>query len=542
MKKYWLIIILLLWVLELLAVNSIDSLFIGLDHTLSNSRLYMEQKENRLDRQKMQLTQALSSDIQYDIIHRIIEEYKSYKSDSALVYIHKNIQLANRYTNMNWLIHTKLQYAFVLSSSGLFTEAESVLKSIPYRQMDPEMLIEYYKGWELLYINLCIYQEGKQMVTDYIQLIRECREAILHALPDSAPDQLYYKYLIANSDNKSDSALIYLESHVQTLHPGTHEHAKKMYHLSALHKKMGNTERQIADLILAVMSDIKDAIKENRALLELAIWLYDQGEIDRAYSYIQYALDDAIFYNARLRYFEISKALPMIAFAYQKKNDDYNTGLKNRLYIIGFLSLVMLVLIVFIYKQMRALKSVRKTLEETNAILQKANYRLHHLNNELSEANHTKEKYIGYFLDLCSQYIGYFEEYRKTVTNKIAAKRFNELSRLASTSPDKANEIKKLYAHFDRAFLAIYPEFVSSINGLLTEDAHFDIKKGDLLNTELRIFALIRLGITDSVKIATILRCSLQTVYNYRSKIKRSSINESKDIEEQIKKIGIPDK
>jgi hypothetical protein len=286
------------------------------------------------------------------------------------------------------------------------------------------------------------------------------------------------------------------------------------------------------------MSDVKDAVKENRALLDLAIWLYNQGNIDRAFAYIQYALNDANFYNARFRFFEISKTLPIITSAYQQASIEHNRNLKVRLYIFSALFFVMLLLAVLLYKA--ALRKARKKLKETNENFEELNNNLNHLNHELSEANHLKEEYIGYFIDLCSEYIGNLEEYRKTVSNKIAAKRFDELLRSASASSDKANEIKELYANFDKAFLSIYPEFVSSINKLLVKEARFDIRKGDLLTTELRIFALIRLGITDSAKIAAFLRCSLQTVYNYRSKIKRSSLDELKDIEEQIRKIGVP--
>jgi hypothetical protein len=528
---------LLTGVVELSAINSIDSLLIELDKTLSNGHLYMEQKEHRLNRLKIQLEQELSSDKQYDITYRIIDEYKSYMSDSALVYVNRNIQLANQQNNIAWLIQAKLQYAFVLSSSGLFIEAESILKSIPKKPMDKEMLVDYYKGLELLYINISIYQEGK-VLTNYEESIREYRDSVLYYLPDNAPERMFYQFLIADSDNKSDSALAYLESYLAALHPGTHEHAKKMYNLSMLYEKTGDTEQQIKSLILAVMSDVKDAVKENRALLDLAIWLYNQGSIDKAFAYIQYALNDANFYNARFRFFEISKALPIITSAYQQASIEHNQKLKIRLYIFSILFFVMLLLAVLIHKT--ALGKARKKLKETNENFEELNNNLNHLNRELSEANHIKEEYIGYFIDLCSEYIGNLEEYRKTVSNKIAAKRFDELLRSTGTSSDKANEIKELYVNFDKAFLNIYPEFVSSINKLLVKEARFDIKKGDLLTTELRIFALIRLGITDSAKIATFLRCSLQTVYNYRSKIKRSSLDELKDIEEQIKKIGVP--
>jgi hypothetical protein len=541
MKIYWLIFILLTGLSELSAINSIDSLLIELDKTLSNGHLYMEQKEHRLSRLKIQLEQELSFDKQYDITYRIIDEYKSYMSDSALVYVNRNIQLAGQQNNMAGLIRAKLQYAFVLSSSGLFIEAGAILRSIPLKAMDKEMLVDYYKGLELLYINISIYQEGKQIViTNYKdkESIRECRDSVLYYLPDNAPERSFYQFLIADSEDRSDSALVYLKSYLATLHPGTHEHAKKMYSLSMLYEKTGNTELQIESLILAVMSDIKDAVKENMALLDLAIWLYNQGNIDRAFAYIQYALNDANFYNARFRYFEISKALPIITSAYQQANVEHNHNLKIRLYIFSILFFVMLLLTIFIYKA--ALGKERNKRKETNEKYEELNNHLNRLNHELREANHLKEEYIGYFIDLCSEYIGNLEDYRKTVSNKIAAKRFDELLRSTNISSDKANEIKELYANFDKAFLTIYPEFVLSINKLLVKEARFDTKKGDLLTTELRIFALIRLGISDSAKIATFLRCSLQTVYNYRSKIKRSSLDERKDIEEEIKKIGLP--
>lgn len=540
MKKCCLISILLISLFNLKAINPIDSLLSELDKTLLSSHLYMEQKEQRLSRLKIQLEQELAVNKQYEITYQIIEEYKSYISDSALVYAARNIELANQQNNMSWLIRAELQYSFVLSSSGLFIQAESILSNIPRKSMDNEMLIRYYKCMEMLYININTYQDAKQILTSYEELIASYRDSVLYALPENAPEQLFYKFLVTESNNKLDSAKIYLETCLNTLHPGTHEYARKSFSLSMLYERQGNTEQQIKYLILAVISDIKDAIKENRALLDLAIWLHNQGDVERAFNYIQYALNDANFYNARFRYFEISKALPIITSAYQQQSIEHSNKLKIRLYIITVLFFIMFIMIVFVYKQMTILKNARQKLKETNDNLGKVNNDLNLLNNDLHEANHIKEEYIGYFLDLCSEYIGSLEEYRKTVSNKIAAKRFDELLRSTNTSSNKANEIKELYTNFDKAFLKIYPKFVSSVNELLKENARFEIKKEDLLNTELRIFALIRLGITDSNKIATFLRCSVQTVYNYRSKIKRSSLDESKDIEEDIKKIGLP--
>lgn len=525
---------------DLHANNSTKALLEELDHVLLNGLLYMEQKEHRINRLKIQLEQEPSVEKIYDITYRIIDEYKSYMSDSALIYVNRNIRLAEEYNNMYWLTRAKLQYSFVLSSSGLFVESENVLNSISVEELKDELLVDYYKCLELLYININIYQEGKQILTNYRDVIRNSRDSILHFLPENANEKLFYKFLIADTDNRLDTALVYLNAYLDTLHPGTHEHARKSYSLSMLYERMGNTELQVQNLILAVISDVKDAVKENRALLDLSIWLYEQNDIDRAFRYIRYALDDANFYNARFRYFEISKALPIITTAYQQYSEQQSNRLKTMLYIISFLSVGLLIMLSFLYKQMLALRQARKVLKKNNDTLAEANENLNQLNHDLSEANLVKEEYLGYFLDLCSEYIGNLEEYRKIVSNKIAAKRFDELLRTTNNSSGKANEIKELYANFDKAFLNIYPGFVSSFNELLKDEYRFEIRKGELLNTELRIFALIRLGITDSAKIATFLRCSVQTVYNYRSKIKRISKNESIDIEEDIKKICSP--
>ncbi|MDR1500395.1 MAG: DUF6377 domain-containing protein [Tannerellaceae bacterium] len=523
------------------AANETDSLLVELDKVLSEGGNYMKQKEDRIERLKIQLTRELSLERQYELCHNIIEEYKSYISDSALVYINDNLRRATENKQSIWEIETALQYSFVLSSSGLFIESEDVTGRIRKEDLVTDKLrVEYYKCMELLYVNIETYQAGKDISSSYLpEKIRAMRDSVLYYLPPGSAERLFYKFLIVNSEGNYGEALAYLESYLSTLHPGTHEYAKKNYSLSILHQHLGNSELQVRHLILAVISDVKDAVKENRALLDLSIRLYEQNNIERAFNYIQYALNDANFYNARFRFFEISKALPIITSAYQQLNTRQNGTMKAVLLVFTVLFIALLTLLAYLQRQMTALRVARKGLKQTNDELEEMNDKLNNLNQRLSEANSIKEEYVGYFLDLCSGYIANLEDFRKTVNNKIAAKRFDELLRTTSSSNEKGNEIKGLYTNFDRAFLKIYPGFVSSLNGLLKDEDRFDTRKGDLLNTELRVFALIRLGITDSSKIASFLRCSVQTVYNYRSKIKRSNLNDAIDVEEQIKRIGL---
>ncbi|MDR1258363.1 MAG: DUF6377 domain-containing protein [Tannerellaceae bacterium] len=521
------------------ANNRRDSLLTELDKALAEGEYYTRQKEHRIDRLKMQLKQEISTEKQYELCYNIIEEYKSYISDSALVYINDNLRRAAENKQIIWDIQTNLQYSFVLSSSGLFVESKDVMERIGKKHLDNNLWAEYYKCMEMLYVNIEVYQADKGISSHLPELIRTCRDSILYYLPENSSERLFYKFLIVNSEGDYAAALTYLETYLATLYPGTHEYAKKNYNLAILYQQLNNSDLQVEHLILAVISDVKDAVKENRALLDLSIWLYEHNNIEKAFNYIQYALNDANFYNARFRYFEISKALPIITSAYQQLNSRQNQTMRAVLLVFTILSVMLLVLLIYLQRQMVALRLARKGLRQTNRELGEMNDKLNNLNRKLSEANLIKEEYVGYFLDLCSGYIANLEDFRKMVNNKIAAKRFDELLRMTSSSGEKGNEIKGLYASFDRAFLKIYPEFVSSLNGLLKKADRFETRKGDLLNTELRVFALIRLGIIDSSKIASFLRCSVQTVYNYRSKIKRSNLNEATDIEEEIKKIGL---
>jgi len=519
--------------------STINALLSELDQTLLNGAFYMEQKELRLNRLKNQFEQEFTLEKQFEICSQIIEEYKSYISDSALVYIHRNMEYAQIFDRRIWLIRTELQYSFVLSSSGLFVESKEVLNRIKREYIPDDLLVEYFKCYELLYINMNIYQDEKLVADNYLHKIRDARDSVLFYLPKQSKERLFYNFMLSDAENKPVEAKNYLQEYLQSLQPGTHEYAKKNYSLALLYAKTGDADNHLRYLIKAAISDVKDAVKENRALSDLSVCLFERKDINRSFNYIQYALSDANFYGARFRFFEISKLLPIITVTNQEQNNRQNHWLKITFVIISILFILLSILTIYLLRQMKVLAKVRQNLRESNDNLAATNRKLNQLNLDLSNANLVKEEYVGYFLDLCSEYIRYLENYKKKIHTKIATKQFDELLRMTSMTSDKTSEIKELYANFDRAFLTIFPQFVVSLNDLLEKDSRFEIKKGDLLNTELRIFALIRLGITDSSKIAAFLRCSVQTVYNYRSKIKKNSIDQSVDVEEQIRHIGV---
>lgn len=529
MNRILLIIYGVFFVCPIFAEINNDSLRKVLDQTLQNRNVYTQEKENRIDDIKRHLQKSEIQEEQYKFILQIIEEYKVYDCDSAMAYIDKNRMLAERLGREEWLIRNKLQCSFVLSSSGLFVEAIEVLKSIHAGKLSDELKILYYKDMEKLYLNLKDYTSDSPFSNQYLAEASRYADTVLALLPENAVEYLLYKYHVEFRRGNDEVAAPFLEKYLQQTEPYTHPQAAAYYDMAIL---KGKDEREKEKyLMLAAIADTKACVKENLSLLGIATVLYDKGDISGAYRYLQYALEDANFYNARFRNLQISKALPIIEQAYQQQNVQQKERLRNLLILISILAIGLVVTIVCIRRQMKSLARARKKLSGINDALNA-------VNKELAESDHIKEKYVGYFLDLCLQYIERLENFKKTVSRKIKSGQSEELLKQLSSSPNGTADVTELYANFDAAFLHIYPNFVSEFNSLLKEDERYVLKEKDKLNTELRIFALIRLGITDSNKIASFLRYSLQTIYNYRSKVRGKALHEEDDFEVKIRNIG----
>lgn len=526
------ILLVVFWVLSVgsvFAEINNDSLRKVLDQTLQNRDVFMQEKENRVHEIKLRLQKSQTLQDQYELVLQIIEEYRVYDCDSALAYIDKNRILSECFGREEWLIRNKLQYSFVLSSSGLFVEAMDVLRSIPVRELSDELKILYYKDMEQLYLNLKDYTSDRVFSNRYFARACQYADTVLALLPESSAEHLLYKYHVEFRKGNDEVATPFLEKYLQQTKPYTHSQAAAYYDMAILKGKDENEKEKY--LMLAAIADTKACVKENLSLLGVATVLYDKGDISGAYRYLQYALEDANFYNARFRNLQISKVLPIIEQAYQQQNIQQRERLRKLLILISVLAIGLVVTIIYIRKQMTSLTIARKKLSGIND-------NLNTVNRELAESNHIKEEYVGYFLDLCLQYIDRLENFKKMVSRKIKSGQSEELLKQLSPSRNGTTDAAELYTNFDTAFLHIYPNFVSEFNSLLKEEERYVLKEKDKLNTELRIFALIRLGITDSNKIASFLRYSLQTIYNYRSKVRGKALHEEDDFETKIRNIG----
>ena len=286
------------------------------------------------------------------------------------------------------------------------------------------------------------------------------------------------------------------------------------------------------------MTDIRNSTKENAAFQALATLYYRHGDLFRAFRYTQAAVEDALFSNVQFRTVQMSELYSIIIASHQAKESRTKHKLQYYLVLISVLSAVLVLLFVYLYKQLRRVYRIKEELSQTNAKLARLNEELGEKNEQLSDSNAVKVQYIARFFDLCSMYIDKMDDYRKSLKKLAQDRKFDELNRRLKSTSMLEDEQDELYKNFDAIFLNLYPSFVEDFNALLTEDERIVLKQEDLLNKELRIYALLRLGITDSVKIASFLRCSLSTVYNYRTKVRNKAAISREEFEKMVMKIG----
>jgi hypothetical protein len=333
---------------------------------------------------------------------------------------------------------------------------------------------------------------------------------------------------------------------LETANQDDTQYAMIGYLLGSIYESTHQLELRKKYYALSALSDIKHAIKDNASLQELALVFYEIGDVDMAYKLTQSAIADALFCNVQFRTLQMSEVYSIINTAYLEREAKRKMQLQMYLLCISILTAFLIVAIIYVYKQMKKVSRIRgelfitsQKLAELNQDITQTNNQLQERNAQLSESNHIKEEYIAHFFNLCSTYINKLENYRIILNKKATAKQFDEIYKILKSTTLVDNELEELYKNFDIIFLNLYPTFVKDFNALLISEEQIVLKQGELLNTELRIFALIRLGITDSVKIAAFLRYSLSTIYNYRTRARNKAAVSRNDFEEMVMKIGL---
>lgn len=523
-----------------------DSVLNILFETLEHKEDYVREKEKRIeDIKKLLIIPDISDKQRYILNNRIQEEYSAYQIDSAKHYLEWNMRLADRMNNQTYLLETKLKLSFMYWQSGKFFEAVQQIGSINRSQLDTlptEYLFSYYNAYKRLYRYYAEAQNDRN--NDYFRLSRIYADSlIITASPDTRDYQLWIAEKLSE-ENKTKEAEAIVADLLKNSSKEDHNRAILASILANIYKKEGNVELQKKYYALSAIYDIKNAVKENTSMQSLALILFKEGDIDNAYHCMQSSMEDAVFCNSRFRTYEITKIFPIIDSAYQTKARTQKKELKLYLLLVSILSVLLVIAIIFVYRYMQRITHIRHKLSETNQDLHKSNEQLYLLNSELlevnrklSEASLLKDTYLTKFIDLCSHYIEKLDNYRRTLNRYTREGKMEELYGELRSSQFINNELNNFFTNFDETFLRLYPTFIEEFNALFPEGEKQNSKPGEILNTELRIYALIRLGINDSSQIALFLRFSITTVYTYRSKLKNKSLYKD-SFEEQVMKIG----
>lgn len=506
--------------------EKVQELLVRLDSMIAQRNTFTMLKEAKVAQLHRLRKNVHTLEERYWLNKSLYDEYCVYNADSAMNYVVDNLGIAHRqndkYRQMEW----KIKKSFLLAATGLLKEAQDELRGVSGSSLPEELLVDYYGQMLYLYSHFNQYtgSEIGAFHQHYARLERVYKDSLNMVLTPQDPMFLWYKGQVVQD---TDSMLLFKEQLQQSIQNSTLEtrrDAMNAYILACFCREANEQENYLTYLIYSAMADVRISNKDIASLEELAGVLFKLGDIDHAYIYMSYCLQNALAYRNRVRVVGISAVQDAIHQIYQERNQKQEARLRMYLIWVSVLSFILLFAFLYIYKQMKRLKLSRQQLNESNVQLTALNEQLKDTNNQLCESNYVKEEYIGYVFSICSNYISKLDEYRKSINRKLKANRLEEVKTLTDTSSMAQNELKEFYHNFDAIFLHIYPDFVSDFNALLHPHEQIVLRDGELLNTELRIYALVRLGITDSVKIAEFLHYSPQTVYNNRLKTRNKAI------------------
>lgn len=556
---FWLLVNWIGWIYAESVEKEIPQLLATLDSILVQTGELASQKELKIAQLKKKLSNAANLEEEFWINKMLYDESFVFNADSAMKYVDRNIQIATELKKKDWQDEWLINRSFMFAATGLLKEAGEVLEKVDSTSLSDGLKLSYYYQRSYLYSHLGQYMGDQKQVNN--KYYNEFENANKHMLALVRPKDPLYWWCVASCNELSpeDSLFSALENVVLSSHHNTRLDAMNAYGLSNMYKRIGDKEKTMIYLIYSAMADLRVCNRDIASLQELSSLLYDAGDIDRAYAYMNYCLKAVLLYPNRVRIINISTELDKIYANYQQRDIRWRNSLQNYLYVVTFFSIILVLALIGLYRQTKKMRKSRTELDSVNHSLNQhvvelsqmhkqlalANQELQNLNEllrsanqKLQESNDVKEEYIGYVFSICSNYISKLDEYRKNINRKLKTGQFEEARQLTDNSSLTQNELKDFYANFDAIFLRVYPDFVADLNSLLRPEEQILLKDASELNTEVRIYALVRLGINDSVKIADFLHCSPQTVYNHRLRMRNKAIIPKDKFAEAVRLLG----
>ena len=547
-----------LWAEEKHSVET-ESWLLRLDSVIQQRQVFDAMKSKRLSEmyKKKESLRSTSEILSFNT--QMYDEYYVFDSDSAMNCVVQNLKIAQQ-TNNEPLIHEwRIKQSFVLAATGLLKESLDVMESLDVSRLSNENKIAYYNQMVYLYGHFGQYTGTGELQDYYIGLERQYNDSLHAIVTPSDPQYLWFGVWYLIGKGQQDVLKERLQKTVSQSSLTTRYDAMAAYALARVYKENGNEDMFVRCLAMSGIADIRASNKDVASLQELAEFLVDQGEIIRAYNYINVCLQISQEYRNRVRAVSISRVYDRILQAFLDRDMDQRARLKKTNVALISLLVLLAIAIVFIVSSLLRLRKSRHRLHEVNKELKRrrseiasanqhlkeaneslidVNEKMKKANEQLRESNLVKEEYVGYVFAICSNYISKLEEFRKDINRKAKAKMLKEILSMTDKETVVQDELKEFYQNFDAIFLRLYPTFVEDFNALLNPEERIVPRKGELLNTDLRIYALVRLGINDSVKISEFLHCSPQTIYNNRLKVRNKSKLSKTEFTEALRKIG----
>ena len=403
----------------------------------------------------------------------------------------------------------------------------------------------YYFAYVHVYGELAYYTHLTDMRKHYEGKLARYRRLMFSVLPRYDNNRMQEKELALMNAGQYKQSMAVNDEWLKYVPEGSHVYALVALYRYLEYKNVGDSVRMMQWLARSVLADIRNGVLDQGAMWEMANQLMVRGDVDRAYRYISFTSDCAGRFGSRQRLSQISPLLSTIANQYKAESEKNYYRLMIALGILTVFMLLVLMLYYYANRQRQHLAAVRDDLKRSNNKLSQLNKQLSELNGELVasnvqliDANRVKEEYVGRFMRMCSVYVDRLDGMRKRVNRLVKTKRYDELKELVKTDSSKEQELDELYENFDKAFLHLFPNFVDCFNELLRPQEQVHLNEKERLNTTVRIFALIRLGIDDSSKIAEFLHYSVNTIYNYRARVKNGARVDRDTFEERVKAIG----
>ena len=546
MKKGSLLLILISISNSVLCITSqqLDSIYHAIDIAIDSSQIYLQQKTERINILKTRLQKTESLEERFAWAKSIYEEYQPFNNDSAIAYQYMCIDISQRMGNRDFYRQSLMALADQLTESGFYHEAYIHYEKLKSESLSDDMKHKYYYCLGRLYGEMSYYTHEPKLRDEFSTYAATMRDSLL-AYPDSLSLTWIHEMTVMQiNEGRYEEAFKCCNFWEQHCEPGSRDWATMAYFRALAYGNQNQTDMYRYWLAQAAIVDIRLAIMDQGALWSLANSLTNDNA-DRAFHYVDFSWKCLSQFSTHMRSWLVAPIVININNQYKQSLQDANRRQTYTIAAISILAVVLLLLLFYVLKKRRQLSYSRSQLQLVNQQLSEANSKLSVMNEHLhqsmlqqNELNRVKDEYLGSFFSICSEYIDKLDNYRIKMNRKLKAGQYKELLRMTDSEQMKSDELEELFHHFDEVFLHIFPTFVDDFNALLRPEERL-VPPENSLSTDLRIFALVRLGITESSKIAEFLHYSPNSIYAYRARIKNKAAGNRDEFERDVMKIGL---